>query len=49
MAKRKERKQPKHKNDSKKEQTGYTMTDILGSYTGRPADGGKPVQDADDL
>ena len=23
--------------------------DPLGSYTGRPADGGKPVQDADDL
>ena len=24
-------------------------TDVLGSYTGRPADGGVPVQDADDL
>ena len=24
-------------------------TDHLGSYTGRPADGGQPVQDADDL
>jgi hypothetical protein len=24
-------------------------TDPLGSYTGRPKDGGKPVQDADDL
>lgn len=24
-------------------------TDPLGSYTGRPADGGEPVQDADDL
>lgn len=23
--------------------------DPLGSYTGRPGDGGKPVQDADDL
>ena len=23
--------------------------DPLGSYTGRPADGGEPVQDADDL
>ena len=23
--------------------------DPLGSYTGTPADGGKPVQDADDL
>ena len=24
-------------------------TDVLGSYTGVPADGGQPVQDADDL
>lgn len=24
-------------------------TDTLGSYTGAPEDGGKPVQDADDL
>ncbi|MBR6548806.1 MAG: hypothetical protein IKT68_04595 [Clostridia bacterium] len=24
-------------------------TDPLGSYTGNPADGGAPVQDADDL
>jgi len=24
-------------------------TDVLGSYTGTPADGGQPVQDADDL
>ena len=24
-------------------------TDTLGSYTGSPEDGGKPVQDADDL
>ncbi len=25
------------------------VTDPLGSYTGRPADGGQPVQDVDDL
>lgn len=25
------------------------VTDPNGSYTGRPIDGGKPVQDADDL
>lgn len=25
------------------------FSDILGSYTGVPADGGEPVQDADDL
>lgn len=24
-------------------------TDVLGSYTGAPEDGGRPVQDADDL
>lgn len=24
-------------------------SDVLGSYTGKPKDGGKPVQDADDL
>jgi hypothetical protein len=24
-------------------------TDVLGSYTGTPADGGQPQQDADDL
>ena len=24
-------------------------TDVLGSYTGTPSDGGQPVQDADDL
>lgn len=23
--------------------------DVLGSYTGNPEDGGKPIQDADDL
>jgi len=26
-----------------------SKADPLGSYTGRPQDGGKPVQDADDL
>lgn len=25
------------------------VNDPLGSYTGRPVDGGKPVQDVDDL
>ena len=25
------------------------LSDILGSYTGNPQDGGKPEQDADDL
>ena len=28
---------------------GDVITDPEGSYTGRPIDGGKPVQDADDL
>ena len=27
----------------------FDKTDILGSYTGVPADGGTPTQDADDL
>ena len=25
------------------------LSDVLGSYTGTPIDGGEPVQDADDL
>ena len=25
------------------------QSDVLGSYTGTPADGGEPTQDADDL
>ena len=25
------------------------LSDVQGSYTGSPADGGEPVQDADDL
>ena len=37
-----------------KENKGYAdeppvMTDVLGSYTGVPYDGGEPVQDTDDL
>ena len=28
---------------------GQIVSDVLGSYTGVPADGGQPVQDADDL
>ena len=28
---------------------GFVISDIDGSYTGHPLDGGKPVQDADDL
>lgn len=28
---------------------GKIYSDVNGSYTGRPVDGGKPVQDADDL
>lgn len=29
--------------------SGDIPSDVLGSYTGKPRDGGKPVQDADDL
>lgn len=28
---------------------GEIVSDVLGSYTGTPADGGRPIQDADDL
>lgn len=28
---------------------GDIPSDVLGSYTGTPADGGRPIQDADDL
>ena len=31
------------------EMSQETKSDVLGSYTGTPADGGDPVQDADDL
>ena len=29
--------------------TENVVSDVDGSYTGRPIDGGKPCQDADDL
>lgn len=28
---------------------GHIQSDVLGSYTGMPADGDRPEQDADDL
>ena len=31
------------------QQEDNIVTDVLGSYTGVPVDGGKPQQDADDL
>ena len=31
------------------EESKNIPTDVLGSYTGVPRDGGQPVQDADDL
>ena len=30
-------------------QSKQSNSDVLGSYTGTPKDGGQPVQDADDL
>jgi len=30
-------------------QSEESNSDVLGSYTGTPKDGGQPVQDADDL
>ena len=29
--------------------SGHIPSDVLGSYTGRAMDGGRPIQDADDL
>lgn len=44
---------PKHKkhpkNDSLATQSLDSNSDVLGSYTGTPKDGGEPTQDADDL
>lgn len=34
---------------SKPDESADVDSDVLGSYTGKPDDGGKPVQDADDL
>ena len=31
------------------QQGNNIVSDVLGSYTGTPTDGGKPQQDADDL
>lgn len=31
------------------QQGNNIVSDVLGSYTGTPVDGGKPQQDADDL
>lgn len=36
-------------NHKKRGDDAISNTDPLGSYTGLPTDGGKPVQDADDL
>lgn len=51
--------QPKNKrpNPTKADKSAHVMqeqsqrdnSDVLGSYTGTPADGGQPVQDQDDL
>lgn len=32
-----------------RKQARHEHSDVLGSYTGTPRDGGEPVQDADDL
>ena len=42
----KSKKKPLQKSEAPEEPIIY---DVLGSYTGIPADGGYPVQDADDL
>lgn len=37
------------KKTKKREKLMQSSYDVNGSYTGTPQDGGKPVQDADDL
>lgn len=48
VAKNKDKKGKERKNTGDKKSSEPT-SDVLGSYTGKPADGGQPVQDADDL
>ena len=43
------KKQEQNKNSNKKRIRNKSKEDPLGSYTGVPMDGGKPVQDVDDL
>lgn len=48
------KKQPPVKHDIQRlcdfsHQSEESNSDVLGSYTGTPKDGGQPVQDADDL
>lgn len=52
----KQKKQPKNKTEIDRlihtlpqEGKGQITSDVSGSYTGTPIDGGVPVQDADDL
>ena len=33
----------------RKQSVNEIPSDVMGSYTGTPADGGKPVQDSDDI
>lgn len=49
MAKKDKKCCPEKKETPPADQAKDILTDPLGSYTGRPADGGKPQQDADDL
>lgn len=50
MGKKKNKKnQIQYKKNNKKKIRNVSKEDPLGSYTGVPADGGKPVQDVDDL
>ena len=43
------KKKGKHEAPVKDEEKGEIRSDVLGSYTGTPLHGDKPVQDADDL
>lgn len=38
-----------HSKELARARNRYIPSDVLGSYTGQPLDGERPVQDADDL
>lgn len=38
-----------HSSEAERSRNRYIPSDVLGSYTGVPLDGDRPVQDADDL
>ena len=43
------KKKKSHRVETDSDNMSFSMSDPNGSYTGKPKDKGKPVQDADDL